>query len=280
MTKDIFCEWFHTEFVPSVRRKLAELKLPQKALLLVDNTPGHSEDLTSDDKQICVMYIPPAYSPSTQPMNEQVIQAVKVYYRKNLVKTIVNSEMDIPTTLKNINLKDVAYLLDEAWHRVSKELIKVSWRKLLPQIDDEEDNVPLSPFAERVEEFQCEIADIQNLSKSICEEQLSFGELEEWATGRNEMEPFMTDTDTTNEVQTRATKNEDYSSNEEEANSDVLKHSEAVSSFNTCIKWATENNIPSDQVLLLRDLRNKAINEEMNSNEQKSITEFLSVVYE
>lgn len=281
MTKDILCDWFHNEFVPSVRKKLTELKLPQKALLLLDSEPGHSEDLTSADKQMCVMYMPPAYTH----MNEQVIQAVKVYYRKKLLKTIVDSDTDIPTTLKNINLKDVVYSLDEAWHRVSKQLIKISWRKLLPQIDevpssdDENYNVPLSSFAEGVEGFRCEVTDIQNMSKQISAEELSFEELEEWATGRNETEPFWTNTDTTDEVQI-GTENKNCSSNEEEVNSDVTKHSEAVSSFNTCIKWATENNIPWDQIHLLRDLRNIAINEEMNSNEEKTITDYLSVVYE
>lgn len=55
---------------------------------------------------------------------------------------------------------------------------------------------------------------------------------------------------------------------------DFVKHSDAVSSFNTCIKWASENKIPSRQVFLLRDLRNKAIKSEMNSKKQKLITDF------
>lgn len=162
VTKEIFREWFHTEFVPSVRQKLREINLPQKAILILDNAPGHPENLVSDDNQIWVMYMPPNCTPLIQPMDQHVIQAVKLFYRKQLLKKIVNSQIDIPTTLKNINLKDVVFTLDEAWQKVSNELIKKSWRKLLPHIQqalsdddyDEEDNIPLSLLAEKNQEFK------------------------------------------------------------------------------------------------------------------------------
>lgn len=48
----IFQEWFDTEFVPAVKRKINELILPNKAILLLDNAPGHTQNLCTDDKQI------------------------------------------------------------------------------------------------------------------------------------------------------------------------------------------------------------------------------------
>lgn len=163
MTKDIFREVFHSEFVPSVRENLKKLNLPQKAILILDNAPGHPDDLVSDDKQITVMYMPPNCTPLMQPMDQHVIQAVKLYYRKKLLKKIVDSETAIITSLKNINLKDVVYSLAEAWHRVSNELIRKSWKRLLPQLeatasDDEEDTIPLSLLAKR-------LADITEIKK-------------------------------------------------------------------------------------------------------------------
>lgn len=64
VTKDIFREWFHTEFVPSVREKLLELNLPLKALLILGNVPDNPNHLVSDDKQIhsyllCMYTCPP-----------------------------------------------------------------------------------------------------------------------------------------------------------------------------------------------------------------------------
>lgn len=32
---------------------------------------------------------------------------------------------------------------------------------------------------------------------------------------------------------------------EDEVHSNVVKHSEAILSFDTCITWASENNVPS-----------------------------------
>ena len=41
MTQEIFTEWFHNYFVPSVKDHLAKLSLPLKALLLVGNYSAH-----------------------------------------------------------------------------------------------------------------------------------------------------------------------------------------------------------------------------------------------
>lgn len=37
----IFLDWFHKEFVPSVKMHMTEKGLPIKALLLLDNAPAH-----------------------------------------------------------------------------------------------------------------------------------------------------------------------------------------------------------------------------------------------
>lgn len=80
-------------------------KNPKESL---KNRPSHGmAPLTSDDCQICVMYLPPNCTPIIQPMDQHIIQTVKLFNRKKLVKTIVSSETDIPTTLKKIKLKDV-----------------------------------------------------------------------------------------------------------------------------------------------------------------------------
>jgi CCR4-NOT transcriptional regulation complex NOT5 subunit len=47
-----------------------------------------------------------------------------------------------------------------------------------------------------------------------------------------------------------------------------------VSHFNHCIKWATENDIPWQQVLLLQRLREEAMSEFLQKSKQKKITDF------
>lgn len=40
MSRVLFKEWYHDNFVPSVK-DFFKNKLPQKALILLDNAPGH-----------------------------------------------------------------------------------------------------------------------------------------------------------------------------------------------------------------------------------------------
>lgn len=54
VTRDIFTEWFHNEFVPSVRHKMKEVNLNPEAILILDNAPGHPTQLSSDDNKISV----------------------------------------------------------------------------------------------------------------------------------------------------------------------------------------------------------------------------------
>lgn len=60
MNRQIFLDWFHNEIVSSVRNHLQSINLPQRAILLLDNCPGHpaAEELVSDDKKIYAMYLP------------------------------------------------------------------------------------------------------------------------------------------------------------------------------------------------------------------------------
>ncbi|KAJ8934737.1 hypothetical protein NQ314_013219 [Rhamnusium bicolor] len=183
VTQDIFSEWFHSEFVPDVRRKLKQLNLSPTALLILDNAPGHPDELISDDNKISVMFLPANCTPILQPMDQHVIQAVKLFYRKKLLKTIVESDEDIPQTLKRMNLKDVVYALDEAWQQVNPELIKKSWTKLLPSSmednppsllnDDDEDDIPLSLLLKKMCEntipidLRDEMDDVITLTKKL-----------------------------------------------------------------------------------------------------------------
>ncbi|KAG5861026.1 hypothetical protein JTB14_032400 [Gonioctena quinquepunctata] len=60
MTKDLFKKWFDECFVPEVRKWLKDHNFPQKALLLLDNAPGHpsEKELTTEDKCITAMFLP------------------------------------------------------------------------------------------------------------------------------------------------------------------------------------------------------------------------------
>ncbi|GBN33591.1 hypothetical protein AVEN_85717-1 [Araneus ventricosus] len=73
-------------------------------------------------------------------MDQNVIQNIKLGYRKLLLTNILNDPVhneNLVKTLKNINLKDV-FNLANCWAPVSTLLINKSWKNLLPSFIDSE----------------------------------------------------------------------------------------------------------------------------------------------
>ncbi|GBL98374.1 hypothetical protein AVEN_187714-1 [Araneus ventricosus] len=76
-----------------------------------------------------------------QPMDQNVIQNIKLGYRKLLLANILNDPMhneNLVKTLKNVNLKDVVFHLANCWAPVSTLLINKSWKNLFPNFIDSE----------------------------------------------------------------------------------------------------------------------------------------------
>jgi len=134
MTKALFHEWFEEEFCPQVRRFLRSRNLPQKALLVVDNAPGHDtgEELTSKNGQIKVMFLPPNCTTLLQPMDQNIIENIKSKFKKKTLLHIVSRDGDISKTMKEMNLNDVVFTLAESWNEIQPEVIQASWKNLCP----------------------------------------------------------------------------------------------------------------------------------------------------
>ncbi|GBM95097.1 hypothetical protein AVEN_195535-1 [Araneus ventricosus] len=75
-----------------------------------------------------------------QPMDQNVIQNIKLGYRELLLTTILNDPVhneNLEKTQTNVNLKDVVFSLAN-WASVSTLLISKSWKNLLPNFIDSE----------------------------------------------------------------------------------------------------------------------------------------------
>ncbi|GBM71420.1 hypothetical protein AVEN_129050-1 [Araneus ventricosus] len=112
-------------------------------LLLLNNCPGHpsAEELCTDDGEISTMFLSPNTTVLIQPMGQNVIPNIKLGYRKLLLTNILNDPVHNESsekTLKNVNLKDVAFSLANCWASVSTLLINKSWENLLPNFIDSE----------------------------------------------------------------------------------------------------------------------------------------------
>lgn len=79
VTKELFYDWFHHDFVPEIKRFLKDKNLPQKALLVLDNALGHcpNDELSSSDGSVQTIFMPLNCTPLLQPMDQNVIQITK-----------------------------------------------------------------------------------------------------------------------------------------------------------------------------------------------------------
>uniref|UniRef100_A0A8C8RE27 DDE-1 domain-containing protein n=1 Tax=Pelusios castaneus TaxID=367368 RepID=A0A8C8RE27_9SAUR len=134
MTRSIFEEWFHNSFVPAVRKHLRKKKLEPKALLLLDNCPAHPppELLVSNDGQIRVLYLPFNTTSKIQPLDQGIIQNFKTNYRGDLVSEMISCESSsVSEFLKELNIKEIIYLVKKAWDGVKQKSIENCWMKAL-----------------------------------------------------------------------------------------------------------------------------------------------------
>ena len=119
MTSSIFEDWFHEDFVPSVRRHLCLKRMEPKAILLMDHCPAHPavESLTSLDRKIKAVFLPKNTTSKIQPLDQGIIATFKPNYQRNLVGTTVGSETSVSDFLKKLNFKEAIVLAGTAWTR-------------------------------------------------------------------------------------------------------------------------------------------------------------------
>ncbi|GBN12638.1 hypothetical protein AVEN_132283-1 [Araneus ventricosus] len=69
-----------------------DLSLGGADLLLLNNCPGHpsAEELCIDDGEISAMFLPANTTALIQPMDHNVIQNIKLGYRKLILMSILN----------------------------------------------------------------------------------------------------------------------------------------------------------------------------------------------
>ena len=124
--------------MPDVKKNLIELGQKPKAFLILDNCSAHpSEDeLVSNDDQIVTKFPPPNVTSLIQPMDQGVLECLKRIYRQSVLNELVfQTEGDILTFMKKIDMLRVVEKIANAWEQISPEKIRKSCEKLIP-LDD------------------------------------------------------------------------------------------------------------------------------------------------
>lgn len=248
----LFREWFTDQYIPEVTAHLNSKNLPVKALLLMDNASCHGTNISMPETEnFKILYLPPNMTPYLQPLDQNIIKSFKSRYRKRLLTTLASRNDDVFLALRSINLKDVAYMAVESWNEVPKSVVINAFKHLFSSPEEIMLNLPFNHFDE---DDDLPIATLFN--SLLPENNASFTDIMEWAAGENEnnhVYDLNSATDCVNENEC-----------EEEClqiiNTPVqLNINIVIDSFNLAIEWSESVNLPVQDLLLLRRIREKAV---------------------
>lgn len=285
MTRPLFMEWFKTSFMPEVKKFSVRINKPAKALLLIDNAPSHPpEEEVNTNPNFRIMYLPPNCTAVLQPMDQNLIQNIKVSYRKRLLSHIIShDDKDVLTCLKQYNLKDVMDNLDQSWTGITSKNIRRSWANLWPDIsapeESDDENIPLAELQKKL----CPIGqnDLKQITESLKiidrENNLNSENIAKWALGENEFVIDLTDEELIQDaLRSNIENTKESSESESDVNMEKVKHADAVKAFSLAIRWTEENNLPLEDLLLLKRLKDKATDIDASKKVQTKIHMYFS----
>lgn len=241
MTSFIFKDWFHNSFCKQVQGFMTSKNLPEKALLLIKNAEHLGcEELISENGRVRVIYIVPNCTTLIQPIDQNTIKQIKLFYRKNLQNyflAITNQDGKIKKHLKTLNLKNSVCLLHNAWQKVETNAFQLT--ECYSNMTDYEP------------EYLCLKTETLESASSISEEQQSIKkEILQWEEESDE-EHYLQDV--VNENPLSHTEDRKQHPNQE------IKHQTAIKCFSVGIEWAEKNSISENKIQLLKEIREEAM---------------------
>lgn len=271
MTRQLFQEWFHKQFVPAVKKFCFDNNLPPKAILFIDNAPSHPDKNMLVSGDIKVEYLPPNVTSILQPLDQNVLQNVKAGYRKKLLTRLIEDDENstIPEKLKKITIKDVIYWVADAWEGISPQLLQKSWGKVWPDFSIE----TISKDATK----ETEIISDRTLSLfnqiSGCEV-ASEEDLREWLNPPGEANEFLEDDELIDNV-INTNQDQQESEDEEEDVRKKVSHSRAATALETALLYVEEHPtaLPVD-IMFLRKWLNIAETGQSKLSKQSKLNDF------
>ncbi len=261
MTGEIFYEWIHHCFIPHVSNYLKTLKLPLKALLLIDNATVHQCDFNTSSIQLRVLFLPPNTTALIQPMDQGVISSFKRNYRSKFMhRMIARSGADADNlidSIKMFTLKDCIFMSSDTWNNIAQSTLQNSWKKLEIDIFKDQVNRDVWEKAEinsLVSSTAVEYLDILGLEENDIDE---FNSIDKDDKGHGYLEDneiidhVLKDYTVTNykNIEEEEGKIKEDSDPEDEREISKVSYSEAIEGLNLFINYATEKETFSAETI-------------------------------
>ena len=167
--------WMTAQIFENYIRKLDAkfAKENRRVLFILDNCSAHPN--LPNLLAIKLQFLPPNTTAVSQPMEQGIIQNLKVKYRKFLLESRLHS-IDFQTTF-NISVLDSIFMINRAWSSVTSETISNCFRKAgfvpvnQPQIPDFEEEIE-PVFSEAhlrtLVSSSVSLTDYMNVDRDLC----------------------------------------------------------------------------------------------------------------
>lgn len=127
MTTTIFREW-----VIMINKQMKQKN--RNILLIIDNCPAHPNDLSFSN--VKVQFLPPNTTSHLQPLDQGIIQAFKLHYRKFLLKAVISRCEECKSANEiamSVNVLDAIMWINESWELVHISTISKCFSKALQE---------------------------------------------------------------------------------------------------------------------------------------------------
>lgn len=124
--REVFSDWFHHIFAPSVREHFRALGLPEdsKAILLLDSSRAHPQESELVSENIFTIFLPASVTSLIQPMDQGI--------RRDFMRNFINPPVALQSLHPCYNVSDAICSVACAWNAVPGAIFSRAWRKLWP----------------------------------------------------------------------------------------------------------------------------------------------------
>ncbi|KAF0871205.1 jerky protein homolog [Crocuta crocuta] len=126
--KEIFADWFHHIFVPSVREHFRAVGLPEdgKAVLLLDGARARPRESQLLSENVLTVFLPAGATASVQPMDQGI--------RRDFLRNFINPPAPLQSAHPRYSMNDAIVSVACAWSAVPRHVFSRAWRKLWPAV--------------------------------------------------------------------------------------------------------------------------------------------------
>lgn len=120
--------------MPEIEKYVKQKGVDFKALLIVDNAPGHKH---LEHSNVKVIFLPPNTTCFIQPLDQGLISTFKIYYIKCtfefILEKLQNKSMTVIDAWKQFSILDCINHIASSVNQIKPSTLNACWKKVWPE---------------------------------------------------------------------------------------------------------------------------------------------------